>query len=103
MYKYFLVVERHITLDKSMKGNDHKCSLNPDEFAEMVRSIRIIELSLGTPVKMFQKCEEDCFKKLGKSLVASKNLEKRQKINADDVCIKVNKKVIHDAIAERIY
>ena len=78
-----------------MKGNDHKCSLNPEEFAEMVKSIRMIELSLGTPHKMFQSCEEECFKKLGKSLVASKNLEKGRKINAEDILIKVNKRIAH--------
>lgn len=83
------VVERHITLDKTMKGNDHKCSLDVNEFAEMVRSIRNIELSLGSPEKKFQKCEEDCFKKLGKSLVACKFLGKGCVISAEDVCIKV--------------
>ena len=72
-----------------MKGNDHKCSLDVNEFAEMVRSIRNIELSLGSPEKKFQKCEEDCFKKLGKSLVACKFLGKGCVISAEDVCIKV--------------
>ena len=26
------VIERHFTLDKSLKGNDHACSLDPAEF-----------------------------------------------------------------------
>ena len=73
-----------------MKGNDHKCSLNCEEFKEMVKSIRALELSLGSPIKEFQDCEQDCFDKLGKSLVAAKNLEEGAIINADDVCIKVN-------------
>ena len=59
-----------------MKGNDHQCSLDIDEFAEMVKSIRALELSFGTQMKTFQNCEEDCFQKLGKSLVATKNLKK---------------------------
>ena len=76
-----------------MKGNDHKCSLNCEEFKEMVKSIRTLELSLGSPIKEFQKCEQDCFDKLGKSIVAAKDLEKGAKINAEDVCIKVNQMI----------
>ena len=77
-----------------MKGNDHECSLNPEEFAEMVRAIRTLESSFGSPTKMFQKCEKSCFDKLGKSLVASRDLEKGAKINTEDVCIKVGIQII---------
>ena len=72
-----------------MKGNDHKCSLDIKEFAEMVKSIRIMELSLGTAIKTFQKCEQDCFNKLGKCLVSSKEISKGSLISAGDLCIKV--------------
>ena len=72
-----------------MKGNDHKCSLDPAEFTEMVKSIRTMELALGTKIKEFQKCEEECFKKLGKHIVASQGLRKGGVINADDICVKV--------------
>jgi N-acetylneuraminate synthase len=41
------IVEKHFTLDRHMEGNDHKVSLLPDEFAEMVRQIRHVEESLG--------------------------------------------------------
>src|SRR5690606_33904675 len=33
------VIEKHLTLDKKMKGPDHKASLEPSEFARMVRGI----------------------------------------------------------------
>ena len=39
-----------------MKGNDHQCSLDIDEFAQMVKSIRTMEVALGGPMKRFQKC-----------------------------------------------
>lgn len=42
------VVERHITLDRSMEGNDHKVSLLPDEFKRMVEGIRQVEAAFGT-------------------------------------------------------
>ena len=41
------VVEKHITLDRSMEGNDHKVSLLPDEFAQMMQGIRRVEESMG--------------------------------------------------------
>jgi N-acetylneuraminate synthase len=41
------VIEKHLTLDKTMEGNDHKVSLLPDEFAEMVQGIRQVEEALG--------------------------------------------------------
>lgn len=46
-----LVIEKHFTLDKSLPGPDHLLSLNPDEFQEMVRKIRIVEKALGSPIK----------------------------------------------------
>lgn len=41
------VVEKHFTIDKSLEGNDHKVSLLPDEFADMVRKIREVEEAMG--------------------------------------------------------
>ena len=73
-----------------MKGNDHQCSLDIDEFAEMVKSIRTMEVALGGPMKRFQKCEEECFEKLGKCLLANKELKKGNTITEQDLCIKVS-------------
>lgn len=42
------VIEKHITLDKTMEGNDHKVSLLPEEFAAMVEGIRQVEQALGS-------------------------------------------------------
>lgn len=41
------IIEKHFTLDRDMEGNDHKVSLLPEEFAEMVRRIRNVEEALG--------------------------------------------------------
>ena len=43
-----VVIEKHITLDRSMEGNDHKVSLLPDEFAQMIQGIRRVEESMGS-------------------------------------------------------
>ena len=41
------VIEKHFTLDKKLEGNDHKISLLPDEFKEMVSRIREVEAAMG--------------------------------------------------------
>ena len=41
------VIEKHITIDRGMEGNDHKVSLLPDEFAQMMQGIRRVEESMG--------------------------------------------------------
>ena len=42
------VIEKHITLDRNMKGSDHQGSLEPDGIWRMMRDMRNIELSMGT-------------------------------------------------------
>lgn len=59
------VVERHVTLDKSWKGNDHEASLEPTELAELVRAIRLVERAFGAPTKFMLPCEKTCYDKVG--------------------------------------
>ena len=42
------IIEKHITLDRRMKGTDQKGSLGPDGVYRMVRNIRILDESIGT-------------------------------------------------------
>lgn len=42
------IIEKHITIDRTLEGNDHKVSLLPDELAEMVQGIRAVEAALGS-------------------------------------------------------
>jgi N-acetylneuraminate synthase len=41
------VIEKHLTLDRSLPGPDHRASIEPDELAAMIASIREVELALG--------------------------------------------------------
>ena len=84
------VIERHFTLDKTWKGSDHSCSLNPTEFKQMVRDIRHLEQALGSSRKTFLDCEKPCFAKLGKSVVAATSLVKGHKLDMDSLKIKVS-------------
>lgn len=64
------VVEKHFTLDKNLPGPDHKFSLEPDELKEMVRTIRLVECSLGDGIKKPTKSEEKIKKFVRRSIVA---------------------------------
>jgi N-acetylneuraminate synthase len=51
------IVERHITLDRTMKGSDHAASLEPAGLAKLVRNIRSIERAMGDGVKRVYQSE----------------------------------------------
>lgn len=58
------VVERHITLERSMWGSDHAASLGPSGITRLVRDIRIVETSFGDGVKKVFEREKPIIKKL---------------------------------------
>ncbi len=66
------VIEKHLTLDRKLPGPDHKASLEPDQFATMVRGIRTIEQSLGDGIKRPTCSEQANLPVVRKSLVASR-------------------------------
>lgn len=65
------VIEKHLTLDRNMPGPDHKASLEPDQFAAMVRGIRTIEQALGDGIKRPTPSEHTNLPVVRKSLVAA--------------------------------
>jgi N,N'-diacetyllegionaminate synthase len=64
------IIEKHLTLDRSLPGPDHAASANPSEFAAMVRSIRAVEKALGSDVKAPGPTETPNRDIVRKSLVA---------------------------------
>ena len=52
-----VLIEKHFTLDKNMKGPDHNASLNSKELKEMVNQIREVEKILGSGIKEPNKSE----------------------------------------------
>src|SRR5260370_42403579 len=58
------VIERHITLDRSMWGSDHAASLEPNGITRLIRDIRLIEKSMGDGVKRVREREQPIIKKL---------------------------------------
>ncbi len=65
-----VIIEKHFTLDRNLPGPDHKASLEPTELKEMVKSIRLVEQALGSPLKMPSPSELKNIAVARKSLVA---------------------------------
>ncbi len=81
-------VEKHVTIDKSLSGPDHKMSYTIKQFEKLVKKIRDIEIILGKEDKIFSKKEIEIRKMARKSIVAKNNLFKGSKIQVRDLCFK---------------
>ena len=105
------IIEKHFSLDKNMEGNDHKVSLLPQEFSNLVTGIREVEQSIGSDsIRNISQGELMNRDILGKSLVINCNLKKGEIIQDNMVEIRspgqglppyrkkdiVNKKASHD-------
>jgi sialic acid synthase SpsE len=82
------VVEKHFTLDRNMAGPDHRASLEPDEFSDLVRKIRQIERSLGDGIKRIMPSELKNKLLMQKSLVARKAIKAGETITPDSLTCK---------------
>ena len=58
------VLERHITLDRSMWGSDQSASIEPHGFKQLVRDVRAVELAMGDGVKVFYDIEKPSMESL---------------------------------------
>ncbi len=58
------IVERHITIDRTMWGSDHAASLGPSGIIQMVRDIRLLEMAMGDGIKKVIEREIPVIKKL---------------------------------------
>lgn len=81
-------IEKHFTLDKNFEGPDHKASLEPFELKEMIKSIRMIEQSLGDGKKILAKSEVKNLVIARKSLVANKEIKKGELFTEENVTTK---------------
>ncbi|GFQ90201.1 sialic acid synthase [Trichonephila clavata] len=83
------ILERHLTLDRNLKGSDHIASLEPNEFKQLVMEVRNVEKAIRGREKEFLEIESPCYDKLGKTVVASKNLQKGTILLEDMMDVKV--------------
>ncbi len=82
------IIEKHFTLDRTLKGTDHAFSLSPTGFEHMVRDLRRARQSLGDGNKSVVDAEQAPLVKMGKKLVAARSLQPGHILTVDDIAIK---------------
>ncbi len=81
-------IEKHFTLNNNMEGPDHKASLEPSQFKEMVEKIRNIELAFGDGVKKPSQSEFPNIDIVRKSIVAKTKIKKGDILNEKNLTTK---------------
>jgi N,N'-diacetyllegionaminate synthase len=82
------IIEKHLTLDKTMEGPDHKASLEPEELKDMVVAIRNIENALGSYEKKPSPSEIVNMDVARKSIVASCIIKKGELLSDKNLIAK---------------
>jgi sialic acid synthase SpsE len=67
-------IEKHLTLDRTMKGPDHHYALEPAEFIAMTQNIRAVEAALGSGIKKVSPAEQEKSQQYWRSLHAARDL-----------------------------
>ena len=83
------IIEKHITLDRNMKGPDHSFALEPDDLKKMIKNIREVEKAFGSGIKeKLEKESEEMYNKARRSIHALVDIPKGTKISKDMLIIK---------------
>ena len=83
-----VIIERHITLDKKMKGLDHSSSLEPNEFKELVTMIRLSEKAKGKPIKKMTRAEVLQREVVSKSIVCMSDIDEGELFSDNNMEVK---------------
>lgn len=99
-------VERHFTLDKTMRGSDHHMSIEPSEFKQMVRDIRRVEVMLGSKEKRIHEAEVPIRQKHGKSIVSRRAIKEGEVITEEMLGFKspgsgIKPGLVHTVVGKR--
>ncbi len=81
-------IEKHVTLDRSLPGPDHKASVEPGELKEMVTAIRRVEEALGDGNKQPTAAETETAKLARKSVHASRDILEGEVLDEESLCVK---------------
>lgn len=82
------VIEKHITLDRALPGPDHRASLEPDEFKELVSSVASVEEAMGTALKAPAPSEVKNIRVARKSIVAARDIKKGEVFTEENLTVK---------------
>jgi sialic acid synthase len=82
------IVEKHFTLNRAMKGTDHRFSLEPVGLRKLVRDLQRTRLALGNGEKTPYPTETDPITKMGKKIVAARALPAGYVLEREDLGLK---------------
>lgn len=83
------VIEKHFTLNKNMKGPDHKASADPKQLKELVKGIRVMELALGKKQKKITRSEKKNFYIAKRSIFTKRDVQKGERFNKNNlICLR---------------
>jgi sialic acid synthase len=82
------IIEKHFTLNRAMKGTDHSFSLEPQGLRKMIRDLRRARVALGDGTKNMYPSESDAAVKMGKKLVAARDLPAGHALRPEDIALK---------------
>ena len=82
------VIEKHFTLNRAMKGTDHRFSLEPVGMKKMIRDLQRVRMALGDGRKKVYASEASPVLKMGKKLVAARDLPAGHVLTVADIAIK---------------
>ena len=82
------VIEKHLTIDRDLPGPDHKASLEPSEFKNLVDQVRDLENAFGDGIKRPTEVELKNKKIARRSLVALKAIKTGDVFTSENVSIK---------------
>jgi N-acetylneuraminate synthase/sialic acid synthase len=82
------IVEKHFTLNHTWKGTDHAFSLEPIGFRKMVRDLQRTKAALGDGIKRTYDSEVNPIIKMGKKIVAARDLPAGHTIRREDLALK---------------
>ncbi len=83
-----VVIEKHITLDRRLKGTDHAVSLEPEEFRRLIADVRDVEAALGRADKPLVHEVAPIRARLGRSLVTSAPLAEGARLDESMLVLK---------------
>jgi N,N'-diacetyllegionaminate synthase len=82
------VIEKHLTLDKSLPGPDHRASADPREFTALVSMLRNVSMALGDGIKRPAASELKNRDIARRSLTAARPLRAGERLTEDAVAIR---------------
>lgn len=82
------VIEKHITLDKTMKGTDQPGSLEENELSQLVKDIDVANRILGKSQKEKLESIKGTMVKLQRSITSAKDIKTGEILTSDMICLK---------------